>query len=144
MMNVVTNKRGLRINCTLSRPVPLFSSFFLLGPPLRLPLRGLRTGHRCLTTQPKVFWAEWWLRTVDNSAAISPWPSILDKLDIYASACKFSPLIAMDVHDMIRHVLTTLCFVHVSSILDELDIYASVCKFSPLIAMRSCVLCTSP
>ena len=37
---------------------------------------------------------------------------------------------------MIRHVLTILCFVHVSSILDELDIYASVGKFSPLIEMH--------
>jgi hypothetical protein len=45
-------------------------------------------------------------------------------------------LIAMYVHDMSRHVLTTLCFVHVSSILDQLDIYASGRKFSPLIAMH--------
>jgi len=51
------------------------------------------------------------------------------------SHCKFLPLIAMYVHDMIRHVLTTLYFVDVSSILDKLDIYASDRRFSPLIAM---------
>ena len=61
--------------------------------------------------------------------------SILDHFEIYASDRKFSPLIPMHVHDMIRHVLTILCFVHVSSILDHLEIYASGRKFSPLIAM---------
>jgi hypothetical protein len=42
----------------------------------------------------------------------------------------------MYVHDMIRHVLTILCFVHVSWILDQLNIYASECKFSPWIVMH--------
>jgi hypothetical protein len=37
---------------------------------------------------------------------------------------------------MIRHVLTTLCFVHVSSILDHIEIYASGRKFLPLITMH--------
>ena len=42
----------------------------------------------------------------------------------------------MHVHDMMSHVLTSLCFVDVSDS-DQLDIYALERTFSPLIVMHA-------